>query len=114
MAEMFLIRTVFWLALVIALIPASEQQPGENAPVISTGDSLGALRSTLADFGQFCTRNPGACATGSAVLLQFGAKAKNGAETAYAYLERHLGQTDDKSDAPDSIQTGGVLADQED
>lgn len=87
---MFLIRTAFWLALVILLIPVSRDDgTGEEVaagPDISPIAAFQAARHTVSDLAGFCDRNPDTCRTGSAVVKVFGQKAQAGALMVYEYL----------------------------
>lgn len=88
---MFLIRTAFWLSLVILLLPAGHRtsDAGHVAapePDLSALEALAAARDAIADLSAFCERNPETCATGSAALRLFGQKAQNGAHMLVEYL----------------------------
>ena len=99
---MFLIRITFWLALVIAFIPANPADLDPGQKVVTTSQTLGALKNTASDFANFCERNPGSCETGREIVRQFGAKARNGA----AFVANFF---DDSSPAgPDAVQTGSI------
>jgi len=82
---MFLIRSAFWLTLVILLIPA-DPQSGE-APRVTVMNALMAAQATVADLSGFCGRNPEVCATGSAAVDVFAEKAENGVDMIYHYFE---------------------------
>ena len=68
---MFLIRTAFWLMIVILLLPTDAQQQSQV---------FGTAQAAVKDVTGFCDRNPEACAKGKdafSVLLhkaQFGAR----------------------------------------
>jgi hypothetical protein len=86
---MFLIRTAFWLALIILLIPVSghDGSGGEATGLeISPVEAFQAARHTVSDLAGFCDRNPDTCRTGSAVVRVFGQKAQAGALMVYEYL----------------------------
>lgn len=82
---MFLIRSAFWLTLVIFLIPA-DPQSGE-APRVTVMNALMAAQATVADLSGFCGRNPEVCATGSAAIDVFAEKAENGVDMIYHYFD---------------------------
>ena len=73
---MFLLRSAFWLTLVILLIPA-DPQTGE-APRVTMANAVMALRATVADLSGFCGRNPDVCATGSAAAQIVAEKTSDG------------------------------------
>lgn len=81
---MFLLRSAFWLTIVILLIPANPQS-GE-APRVTVVNALMAARATVADLSGFCKRNPDVCITGSAAIEVFAEKAENGVEMIHRYL----------------------------
>lgn len=82
---MFLLRSAFWLTIVILLIPA-DPQTGE-APRVTVVNALMAAQATVADLSGFCERNPEVCATGSAAVGMLAEKAENGVEMIYRYLD---------------------------
>lgn len=82
---MFLLRSAFWLTIVILLIP-TDPQSGE-APRVTVVNALMAAQATVADLSGFCERNREVCATGSAAIDVFTEKAENGVEMIYHYLD---------------------------
>ena len=64
---MFLLRSVFWLGLVLLVLPVDRQAAGiEDGPgALAT---LLALQTTVQDVRGFCGRNPQACETGAATV----------------------------------------------
>jgi hypothetical protein len=68
---MFLIRTAFWLTLVILLLPTNEQDQR---------NVYGTAEAAVNDFKSFCTRNPGVCEKSGEALDLFAQKAQFGAK----------------------------------
>ncbi len=66
---MFLIRTAFWLTLVIFLLPSNEEE--QRAAVRTTG-------AMVSDVKSFCVRNPDLCEQGRGAFAAFSLKAKYG------------------------------------
>jgi len=68
---LFLIRTAFWLMIIVLLLPTDEQQRNEV---------YGTAQAAVHDVATFCDRNPETCAKGKdafSVLVQkaqFGAR----------------------------------------
>lgn len=75
----FLIRSAFWLCLVILLIPG-DPESGSAAPRVTLGQAFSAAGATIYDLSGFCGRNPEACETGGMALAMIGEKAWQGAE----------------------------------
>lgn len=84
----FLFRTVFWLGVVVLLLPG-DPNSGTDAPRVSAIQALVATRSAIADFSTFCDRNPEACATGSTAVQVFASKVRYGAELLSGYLNHN-------------------------
>jgi len=96
---MFLIRTVFWLSIVIILIPA-DQQSNTPAPGVSMLEALSSARTAAADFSGFCDRNPDVCATSAAAFQVFAEKAQHGARMLFRYFDEAAG-SDGSADEPE-------------
>jgi len=75
---MFLVRSAFWLSVVILLLPAGNDKNTELNK-ITAGQALVAAQSTVDDLSGFCSRNQTACNTGKAALDVFIRKAQYGA-----------------------------------
>jgi hypothetical protein len=86
---MFLIRTAFWLSVVILLLPTPESMKTDSG--IGTAQAVSAASATVSDMKQFCVRQPEACEIGSQALTQFGHKAQASAKWVYDYLTEKLG-----------------------
>jgi hypothetical protein len=86
---MFLIRTAFWLSVVILLLPTPDSMKSEGG--IGTAQAVSAASATVSDMKQFCARQPEACEIGSQALTQFGHKAQASAKWVYDFLTEKLG-----------------------
>jgi hypothetical protein len=100
---MFLIRTAFWLAVVVMLIPVDENVAREAeasaAAPIGAFEAVGAAQATIDDMGGFCARNPDVCEVGGRVATTFALKAKTGAEMLSTFLDDQLSGADAAADA---------------
>ena len=67
---LFLIRTAFWLMIIVLLLPTDEQQRSEV---------YGTAQSAVNDVATFCDRNPETCARGKDAFGVFVQKAEFGA-----------------------------------
>ena len=67
---LFLIRTAFWLILIVLLLPTDERQRSEV---------YGTAQAAVNDIATFCDRNPDTCAKGKDAFGVFVQKAEFGA-----------------------------------
>jgi len=89
----FLVRTTFWLVVILALLPSGGTQPTPKVNV-SALDAMSAAKSTVTDMRGFCERQPDACSVGSQTAVAIGHRAQAGAKMIYDYLNEHLGPND--------------------
>ena len=82
----FLARMVFWLGLIIALVPIAPSRQETSASKVGAVDSLTAASAAVSDIRQFCVRQPDACTAGSEAIAQFVLKAETGAKMLYQFL----------------------------
>lgn len=87
---MFLLRTAFWLSVVVLFLPAAPSSDGPASRAIGTDEALLAAPSAVKDAAGFCTRNLQACETGGAAFLAFGQKAQTGARRVYEFIGAQL------------------------
>ena len=85
----FLLRTTFWLSIVVLLLPAPESMKSESG--VGAAQAVSAASATFSDMSQFCTRQPDACEVGSQAFTQFGHKAQASAKWVYDFLSEKLG-----------------------
>ena len=85
----FLLRTAFWLSIVVMLLPAPESMKSESG--VGAAQAVGAASATFSDMSQFCTRQPDACQVGSQALNHFGHKAQASAKWLYDTLTSKAG-----------------------
>ncbi|MEP0234178.1 DUF5330 domain-containing protein [Roseibium sp.] len=90
----FLLRTAFWLTLVLVLIPLGSDTESDATENIDPIAAYFAAQATVADLGGFCERNPGACETGGNALSAIGARARDGARIVYEFLDTQVADTD--------------------
>jgi hypothetical protein len=97
---MFLIRTAFWLSVVVLVLPTPQSMkvPESN---VGTTQAVSAASAAVSDMGQFCARQPDACKIGSQALTQFGYKAQASAKWVYEFLTDKLGPAQTGSVAPE-------------
>jgi uncharacterized protein DUF5330 len=83
-AMFFLIRTAFWLSIVIMLLPTPDSMKTEGG--VGATQAISAASATMSDMKQFCIRQPDACEVGAQALTQFGRKAQASAKWIYEFL----------------------------
>ena len=86
---LFLIRTAFWLMIIVLLLPTDERQRSEV---------YGTAQATLNDVVTFCERNPETCAKGKDAFGVFVQKAQFGARM---LIDMINGRTEPSEDATD-------------
>ncbi len=94
---MFLIRTAFWLSLVILCLPVGSDDNNPSASVAGAAEAMSVARSAVGDLSKFCERNPGTCDTGNLVVSSFGQKARYGAQIVYQYLDTKFGSEENST-----------------
>jgi hypothetical protein len=99
---MYIIRTAFWLSVVILLIPGETEDTAETAipaaqhDQVSAGDAVNAALSTFGDLAGLCARRPEVCETGAAAWDVFQRKALTGVGMIYRWTtgsDAHDGAT---------------------
>jgi uncharacterized protein DUF5330 len=87
---MFLIRTAFWLSIVILLLPAEQTTEGagdqQSGNRISASEVFAAAKATISDVSSICERSPDVCEAGRAAAETFGNKARYGAQLLMDYV----------------------------
>ena len=97
----FLLRMVFWLGLVLVLLPRDKTPESDKAPQIGASEAVQAATAAVSDMSQFCKRQPAACEVGGQAATALGQRAQEGARKLYQII------TDKK--APDHTGSiGGV------
>lgn len=104
-----IIRAVFWLALVLLLIPidTGEQDTGTVGAV----QALGAIGRAAGDVGSLCEREAEACATGLAAIATITMRAREAARMVAGSLAASSGEDPDPSHgAPldEEARTGSI------
>ena len=87
---MFLLRTTFWLSVVLLVLPISTSAPKNEEPQISTIQAVSAAGAAMSDVSQFCSRQADACAVGSQVLVHLGHKAQAAAKMIYEFVSEKV------------------------
>ena len=97
----FIIRSVFWLSLVLLLIPFGGQD--ENGqPLVNPIQAMFAAKAAIDDMAGMCERKPEVCSVGKAAFHTIGVRAREGARIAYQALDGYDG-TDETARPSDPI-----------
>jgi Family of unknown function (DUF5330) len=96
---MFLLRTAFWLAVVLALLPSFGPKAAAPAATgVEATEAVTAASATLGDMIQFCSRQPNACATGIHLVSAIGQRAQAGAMMLYGMVSEKFAKTESAGD----------------
>ena len=86
---MFLIRTAFWLMLLVLILPANEEDQKRL---------FGVAQATVKDLTTFCERNPEVCEKSKAAMYRFGEKAEFGSKLFKNFINEVSGKPGEASD----------------
>jgi Family of unknown function (DUF5330) len=88
----FLIKTSFWLTVVVLLLPfGMPADPNQTSTRIEPGAAIHAASATVSDLKGFCERQPNACAVGQQAVQAVGERAQVGVKVLYEYLNARFG-----------------------
>jgi hypothetical protein len=88
----FLIKSAFWLSLVLLVIPLGGNSDGE--PSIGPVETFFAARAVVGDMANLCERRPDACEVGRAAMHTISVRARESARLAYTALDEHIAEED--------------------
>lgn len=97
----FLIKSAFWLSLVLLVIPFGGNDTDGQAPV-GPVETFMAARAVISDVADLCDRRPDACEVGRAAFNTIGVRAREGARIAYTMLDEHF------AEEGDNVHTGSI------
>jgi hypothetical protein len=100
----FIIRSVFWLSLVLLLVPFGGNSAEDGASTVGPVDAFIAARGAIGDISGMCERQPDVCEIGKSAIYTIGVRARAGARMAMAAIE------DDGAEPDTAITTGSVAA----
>src|ERR1700742_1781084 len=93
----FLLRLIFWVGLVLVLLPRDKTPDSDKTPQIGASEAVSAATAAVSDMSQFCKRQPTACEVGGQAASVIGQRAQGGARKLYQIIT----DTPEKSDKPD-------------
>ena len=97
----FLLRMVFWLGLVLVLLPRDKTPESEKLPQISVSEAVQAATAAVNDMSQFCKRQPAACQVGGEAATVIGVRAQEGARKIYQTITDKKASDADAKKAPE-------------
>jgi hypothetical protein len=100
----FLLRLVFWVGLVLVLLPRDKTPDVDKTPQINASDAISAATAAISDMSQFCKRQPAACEVGGQAATAVGQRAQGGARKVYQYIT----DKPEKSDKRAPEHTGSI------
>jgi hypothetical protein len=106
----FLLRMVFWLGLVLVLLPRDKTPESEKLPQIGVSQAVQAATAAVTDMSQFCKRQPAACEVGGQAATVIGHRAQDGARKLYQTITDKKAPDADKK-SPDHTGSIGHLDD---
>ncbi len=84
---MFLLRSAFWLCLVILILPIDKEEIDPTiTQSISAGSVLQLAGGAVSDISQICQRKPDFCIASQEAFMALGVKAHHFAGLAYDYF----------------------------
>jgi hypothetical protein len=101
----FLLRLVFWVGLVLVLLPRDKTPESAKLPQLGASEAVSAATAAVSDMSQFCKRQPAACDVGGQAATEIGHRAQAGARKLYQII------TDKRS--PDHTGSIGGMANAE-
>src|ERR1700683_4777085 len=96
----FLLRLVFWVGLVLVLLPRDKAPDTDKVPQINASEAISAATAAVNDMSQFCKRQPAACEVGGQAATVIGQRAQAGARKIYQIIN-------DKGSPDPTGSTGG-------
>ncbi|MDP3896187.1 MAG: DUF5330 domain-containing protein [Mesorhizobium sp.] len=89
----FIIRSAFWLSLVLLFLPLGGNGAGDAEPV-GPLQALSAAREAVGDLSGICERKPDVCVTGKAAIQTIGVRAREASRFAFEILDEKFGEPD--------------------
>ena len=96
---MFLLRTIFWLVVLVLLLPTNEQQQSQV---------YGTAEAAVKDVATFCDRNPETCTTGKNAFDVLVHKAEFGARILMGFIMDKSGLGGDATASSGAARSASV------
>ena len=102
----FLFRLVFWIGLVLVLLPRDKAPQSDKTPQLSASEAVSAATAAVSDMSQFCKRQPTACDVGGQAATVIGHRAQAGARKVYQMITDKKGDTTGSIGGADEFDAG--------
>ncbi|MEP2300360.1 MAG: DUF5330 domain-containing protein [Hyphomicrobiales bacterium] len=103
---MFLIRTVFWVSLIVLILPIDKSKTDATVTqVVSTAGAIEIASGAISDLASFCGRNPETCEKGRDFANAFGVKAVYASGLLYKFLDEQFAEKSVEAAAVSKNQT---------
>jgi hypothetical protein len=102
----FLLRLVFWLGLVLVLLPREKTPESEKLPQLGASEAVSAASAAVSDMSQFCKRQPAACEVGGQAATVIGQRAQAGARKLYQIITDK--RASDHTGSVGGVEDGGA------
>lgn len=102
----FLLRTAFWLSIVLALLPSGGNPTASRGSQFSAIEAMSAAGAAVSDVGQFCERQPDACDVGAQAAAAFGQRAQAGARMVLEFIGDRMTPSETGSITPAKSAAG--------
>ncbi|MCV0396156.1 MAG: DUF5330 domain-containing protein [Rhizobiaceae bacterium] len=83
----FIIRSAFWLSLVLLIIPIGGADGDDGARQVSVLEAFWAARTAAGDIAGMCERQPQVCDTGRAAMGTIASRAETAAVIAMGWID---------------------------
>ena len=106
----FLIKSAFWLSLVLLVIPFGDEN---DQPTVGAIEAFFAARALIDDMSGLCERRPQVCETGRTAFETIGSRAVESARIAYDMLGEEpnpaeITEENTSSEAEEPFHTGAI------
>jgi hypothetical protein len=102
----FLLRMVFWIGLVLVLLPRDKTPESDKQPQLGASEAVSAATAAVSDMSQFCKRQPAACEVGGQAATVIGERAQAGARKLYRIITDK--RTPDRTGSIGSVEKADV------
>jgi hypothetical protein len=108
---MFLLRTAFWVSVVLALLPSfAPKQPASIKTDFEPAQAITAASATVQDLSEFCDRQRDACAAGGQFASAFGQRTQEGAKILYDMIGDRFARGDRASAGATAERSSSAVA----